>query len=239
MIFHSSKVKSIVEQSLASITRTVTTNVKKRTTSGREGRAFIAGKPTTVGADEVSVRTLRKRTEANQPTEDVKPLTAVSTAKTGSKTTANPVKDEAMNCCNKPLTTSKSNRLRNETKPSVETALKPLVGVKGKLGDATAAAVKRTKNGSGQSLKENNVGGTQLQQQQQQQKSEPDWYWPPKVNDMVVGLFEDGWYIGKALEITAKGDKVKIKFMEDRNFKVTQRFWKWPRVNDVQVRLRR
>ena len=52
---------------------------------------------------------------------------------------------------------------------------------------------------------------------------------------MVVGLFEDGWYIGKAREIIAKGDRVKIKFMEDRNFKVTQRFWKWPRVNDVQV----
>ena len=63
-----------------------------------------------------------------------------------------------------------------------------------------------------------------------------DWRWPPQVNDMVVGLFEDGWYIGKALEIIAKGDRVKIKFMEDRNFKVTQRFWKWPRVNDIQVR---
>ena len=85
---------------------------------------------------------------------------------------------------------------------------------------------KRVKNNSSQALKENN--GTA-------RTPEADWYWPPRVNDMVVGLFEDGWYIGKALEIIAKGDKVKIKFMEDRNFKVTQRFWKWPRVNDVQV----
>ena len=204
-----------VERDGASIARTYKLARKNRTISKEDEVA-------------IGVRTLRKRvvengpaTEANQQFDDVKPSIVVSMARGTTKTVNSEVTTET--CCNKPLTTSKANRLRNETNPLVQNALKPVAGAKDKLGDPV---VKRTKNGSGQSLKENNSGT---------QQSEPDWYWPPKVNDMVVGLFEDGWYIGKALEITAKGDKVKIKFMEDRNFKVTQRFWKWPRVNDVQV----
>ena len=142
-------------------------------------------------------------------------------------------------CCAKPLSSSKANRLRNEVKTTTTN-----YGGKEKL----EFLGKRVKTNSSQSLKENEnnnnnsssnnnikmpkivsattAGGT----------TTTDWRWPPQVNDMVVGLFEDGWYIGKALEIIAKGDRVKIKFMEDRNFKVTQRFWKWPRVNDIQVR---
>jgi len=83
---------------------------------------------------------------------------------------------------------------------------------------------KRVKNDSSSSSKENSVAEVRS-----------SWYWPPKLGDMVVGLFEDGWYIGKTLEIMDKGNRVKLKFMEDRNFKISQQYWKWPRVKDIQV----
>ena len=57
--------------------------------------------------------------------------------------------------------------------------------------------------------------------------------WPPRVNDCVLGLFEDGFYPCEVLSVT--GDSAEITFMSPVTVKRSNVHWIWPSKRDIQT----